>query len=253
MTSAHTHRFQRTELLLGKAALKTLTDAHVTVVGLGAVGAYAVETLARAGVGHLRLVDFDRVQPSNINRQLLALESTLGRAKAELARERVLGINPKCDVEALALFADASTRPTILAPPCDALIDAIDSVGPKTGLLADAVHAGIPLIVCSMGAALRTDPSAIRVDDISSTSQCRLAQKIRKRLRRHGITSGIRCVFSVEPARGETAEPGEPADETVVHRGRPRTPLGSLSTMTGIFGMLAAHEVIMTLARRSDK
>ncbi|OQA29264.1 MAG: tRNA threonylcarbamoyladenosine dehydratase [Verrucomicrobia bacterium ADurb.Bin345] len=244
------HRFRRTELLLGKAALNRLRDAHVTVVGLGAVGSYAVETLARAGIGHFRLVDFDRVQPSNINRQLLALESTLGRSKVELARERVLGINPLCEVEALEVFADAATRPAILAPPCDAIIDAIDSVGPKTGLLADAVRAGIPLIVSSMGAALRTDPSAIRTDDISNTAQCRLAQKIRKRLRRHGISKGIRCVFSTEPAQGESAAPEEAAEESGLQRGRKRKPLGSLSTMTGIFGMLAAHEVIISIATR---
>jgi tRNA threonylcarbamoyladenosine dehydratase len=238
-------RFARTELLLGPDALRALAVARVVVVGLGAVGSYAVEGLARAGVGRLRLVDFDEVRPSNINRQLYALDSTLGRPKAEVARARVLDINPRCEVEALCLFADAAAMPRILAGPPDVVIDAIDSVGPKVELIAAAVQAGVR-IVASMGAATRTDPSAIRVGDLADTEICPLARFIRKRLKKRGIETGVRCVYSVEPpdptAARRSAEP-EPDGEPHA-RGRARRPLGSLSCLTGIFGLIAAREAL---------
>lgn len=248
-------RFERTELLLGTEALARLQAAHVVVAGLGAVGSYAAEALARAGVGRLRLVDFDTVHPSNVNRQLYALGSTLGRPKAEVAAERVRDIHAGCAVEPLQLFVGPDTVGCVLAGEPDALVDAIDSVNPKVLLLREAAVRGL-FTVSSMGAATRLDPSAVRVGDISETERCPLARFIRKRLRREGVPSGIRCVYSVEsprrPARPARPEPGAhgPARDVrgVARAGRPRTPLGSVSYMTGLFGLIAAGEVIRRLA-----
>ena len=153
-------------MLFGGEAMQKLRSAHVAVVGLGGVGSYAVEALARAGIGHLRLVDFDSVKESNINRQLYALGSTVGRKKVELARERVMEINPDCSVEALPVFADNDTAESILQKPMDVVVDAIDSVGPKIRFLAAAVGSGV-FVISSMGAATRSDPAAVRVADIS--------------------------------------------------------------------------------------
>jgi tRNA threonylcarbamoyladenosine dehydratase len=234
-------RFIRTERLLGPEALERLRCATVAVVGMGAVGSYAVEGLTRSGVGALRLVDFDAVRSSNINRQLYALDSTVGRPKVEVARERVRDINPECAVDVRSTFVDWESAPGILDPAPDVLIDAIDSVGPKVALLATAVARGVATIAV-MGAALRRDPSAIRVDDIAQTQGCPLARLIRRRLRRQGVSSGITCVYSIEPLppRPAHAIPSENPDETPFIRGRPREPLGSMSTLTGIFGLWAA-------------
>lgn len=243
-------RFHRTELLLGAEGLERLRGARVLVAGLGAVGSYAVEGLARAGVGALRLVDFDVVQPSNINRQLLALESTIGRAKIDVAAERVRDINPQCEVDARRVFIDADTAPGILAGPLDAVVDAIDSLSPKVALLSAAHRAGLWTVSC-MGAATRTDPLALRIDDISRTVHCPLARLVRKRLRRVGVGSGILCVYSAEPAAREAsaASDADPAPPGFEHRrGRPRRTLGSLSTLTGMFGLVAATRVILRLA-----
>jgi tRNA A37 threonylcarbamoyladenosine dehydratase len=239
-------RFYRTELLLGKISLDRLHASHVTVCGLGAVGSYAVEGLARAGIGHLCLVDFDVVQASNINRQLYALESTVGRKKADVAFERVKDIHPDCAVEALDCFVDGETVNRVLDRRPDVVIDAIDSVGPKTELLASAVERGLSVISC-MGAATRTDPFAIRVSDIGDTQWCPLARIIRKRLRRRGITRGVQCVYSVETSAKATEL--EPPPE-VFDRGRPRRPLGSLSFITGIFGLVAAREAVRVVLGR---
>lgn len=244
------HRFIRTEMLLGAEALARLRAARVVVVGLGAVGSYAVEALARAGVGALRLVDFDRVHLSNINRQLYALDSTIGRLKVEVAAARVHDINPECAVEALPLFVDEDSVAQVLAGAPDAVIDAIDSLSPKVTLLATAARA-TPFVVSSMGAATRTDPFAIRVSDISETDRCPLARLIRKRLRQRGIASGIRCVYSIEPPRpAAPTSVAPPAEEpAIVRRGRPRRALGSLSAVTGMFGLIAAQEVILRVAQ----
>ena len=166
-------RFIRTRRLLGEERFALLQSRTVTVVGLGAVGGYVVEGLVRAGIGHLRIVDYDTIQPSNINRQLLALETTLGRAKAAVAEERILAINSQCRVEALQIFAGEETLGQILSPKPDLLIDAIDSLNPKTQLLHGAYLSDIP-IISSMGAALRTDPTLIRSGDLFTTSNLSL-------------------------------------------------------------------------------
>ncbi len=235
------NRFCRIEQLLGRPALEKLKNARVAVFGLGAVGSYAVEALARAGIGYLRLVDCDVVHPSNFNRQLYALESTLNKPKAAVARARVLDINPNCKVDARQAFVDGSTAKDLLAPPIDVVVDAIDSVAPKAMLIATAVHAGLK-VVASMGAATRLDPSLIRVGDISETNVCPLARFVRKKLRAAGVNHGVRCIYSIEAPRN-TAAPVADEPETFA-KGRPRKPIGSLSYATGIFGLLAASETI---------
>ena len=239
----------RNELLLGPEGMKRLKGACVTVVGLGAVGSFAVEGLARAGVGHLRLVDFDEVRATNINRQLYALHSTIGKSKADLARDRVLDIHPGCSVDTMRVFVDEHTVSQVLDDSPGVVVDAIDSLSPKVTLLRAAVRAGVPLIISCMGAARRTDPQLIRVGDISETHRCPLARLIRKRLRQDGIVSGIRCIYSVEPPQGGAMEESALREEEVVSRGRPRKPLGSLGCLTGMFGLYAAREAIMALTR----
>jgi tRNA A37 threonylcarbamoyladenosine dehydratase len=244
-------RFIRTQRLLGDERFQLLQSKMVTVVGLGAVGGYVVEGLVRAGISHLRVVDFDTVQPSNLNRQLFALETTLGRPKAEVAGERVLAINSDCRIEALQLFAGEDTLSQILDPEPDLLIDAIDSLNPKTQLLHEAYRRGIP-IISSMGAALRTDPTLIRSGDLFSTSNCPLARHLRKRLRKREVGEGISCVYSIEKIDFDYRLPEEESktgETPYADRGRQRNVLGSLPTITGIFGLTIANQAIMRLSQ----
>ncbi len=243
-------RFTRTRCFLGANTFNRLTQSLVTIVGLGAVGGYAAEGLARAGIGRLRLVDFDTIQISNINRQLLALDSTIGQAKVDTARDRIRLINPQCQVEALQIFAADETLDTILNPPPDILIDAIDSLNPKIQLLAGA-HKRDIVTFSSMGAALRTDPSQIKTGDIMSSNHCPLAKHVRNRLRRQGITGGIRCVYSTEPVDFSYQGPEKTAQPATLYenRGRKRNVLGSLPTITGIFGLILANEVLLRLTQ----
>ena len=241
-------RFSRTRCFLGEEKFTLLQKAMVTIVGLGAVGGYAAEGLARAGIGHLRLVDFDTVQLSNINRQILALESNLGQAKVEVARKRIKLINPECRVEALQLFAAEETLDAILLPQPDILIDAIDSLNPKVQLLSGAYRRGITTF-SSMGAALRTDPLKIRTGDLMTSNHCPLAKHVRNRLRRQGIGKGIHCIYSTERINFSYQGPEETATAASPYenRGRKRNVLGSLPTITGIFGLTLANEVIFHL------
>ena len=174
-------RFLRTIYLIGKENFSRLQESQVTIVGLGAVGGYAMEGLARAGIGSLRLVDFDIIQPTNINRQIVALTTNIGQAKVQEAKKRVLAINPDCSVETMEIFASEDTLDTLLSPSPHLLIDAIDSLNPKVQLLCRAYEKGIPTI-SSMGAALRTDPTKICYGDISESKGCPLARHVRKRL-----------------------------------------------------------------------
>jgi tRNA A37 threonylcarbamoyladenosine dehydratase len=243
--------FSRSELLLGEAALERLRAARVTVFGLGGVGSFAVEALARAGVGHLRLVDHDVVGPSNLNRQLFALRSTLGQPKVAVAAARVLDINSDCQVEPCQTFIHTDTLPSLLEPRPDAMIDAIDSMTCKVALMRTAYAQGIPIIT-AMGAGGRTDSSQLHVGDLSETRLCPLAARVRKELRKVGITQGIRCVYSLEPA--DNKRPANPAD-IEPHRGpgRQRRPVGTISYMPAIVGLMVAEEVLRMLLCPSDE
>jgi len=241
-------RFVRLRAFLGTEGFLRLQGAFVTVIGLGAVGGYATEALARAGIGRLRLVDFDRVRPSNFNRQILALQGNVGRFKTEAARERISQINPDCQVEALTLFAHKDTLDRLLAGPPSLVVDAIDGLNPKAELLAELSRRGIP-VVSSMGAALRKDPTLVRVGPLSKTKECPLARRLRKRLRGlHVDLDRITCVYSIEPMdeRARAAIGDQPDNDDETH-GRTRRPLGSLPTMTGIFGLTCAHVAIQML------
>ncbi len=241
-------RFSRTISLIGNERFARLQQSSVTVVGLGAVGGYVVEGLARAGVGSLRLVDCDTLETTNINRQLFALESTLGQHKTTTARERVFDINPECNVRLDPVFATTDNIASLLTPTPDLLIDAIDALNPKVQLLASAWRQGIPTL-SSMGAALRTDPSKIHCGDVFDSTGCPLARHIRKRLRRQNVGRGIRCVYSNEEVQfNYSLDEEEYSSSTDSTRGRSRHTLGSLPTITGIFGLLLANEAIMQLS-----
>jgi len=245
-------RFVRTKKLLGEDNFAKLQNSYVVIVGLGAVGSYATEALARAGVGRLRLIDFDRVSSSNINRQLFALTSTVGMPKAEVAINRVRDINPDCKVESFEEFIHKDTMGLILDEEPDLVIDAIDSLNPKTELIAALVAANVDFI-SSMGAALRTDPTRIKYGKINQVSHCGLSKMLRKRLKRRDVDlSKVRCVYSDEPRDDlpETAiSMGDDDNELNIggRKGRERNVMGSLPTITGIFGLTIANEAIKKL------
>jgi tRNA threonylcarbamoyladenosine dehydratase len=242
-------RFSRLERMIGPQGLERLHRCRVTVVGLGAVGSYAVEGLARAGIGMLRLVDFDEVRPSNINRQLYALTSTLGRPKVLVAKERVLDIYPDCRVETLEAFAHRETMDQVLEGPPDVVLDAIDALTPKVELLIAARGRGIPVVSC-MGAALRTDPGLVRVGLLSEVHHCPLSSRVRRRLKRRGVPLDFACVYSVEPVKllpTSASGTDDAQEELTMERGRKRGTLGSLPTLTGIFGLTLANAAIRTL------
>jgi len=248
------NQFQRMEQMIGEAGLRRLREAFVVVAGLGAVGSYAVEALARSGVGRLRLIDYDEIRPGNINRQLYALWNTVGRKKCDLAVERVAAINPLCKVEPLSLFVHTDTVPQVLAPSSDGrrpdfVIDAIDSLNPKLELITAVLASGLPFL-SSMGAALRTDPTLVRIGPFREVTHCRLAAILRKYLRRRNVSPNFDCVYSPEPVRylrRDAVLPPELSEENFYPQGRKRASLGSFPTLTGIFGLTAANHVLLKL------
>ncbi|EKD27713.1 MAG: UBA/ThiF-type NAD/FAD binding protein [uncultured bacterium] len=246
----HTEKFLRTKLLLGKDAIKRLNTSKVMIFGMGAVGSYGVEALARSGIGTFKLVDFDVIRFSNFNRQLFALDENLNKPKVELARQRILSINPKCNVNVINDFAADERLDLLVDKDYDVLLDAIDSVGPKTDLLTNAFNKGIK-IVSSMGAGNKFNPALIRSGDISETEVCPLARLIRRRLRRNGIKEGIKCIYSPEkPFNSDLGTFNEEEKEDEQYkRGRKRNPIGTISTITGMFGLLAAHEILKLLLK----
>ena len=247
-------QFQRLGQMTGESGLLRLHGAFVVVVGLGAVGSYAVEALARSGVGQLRLIDYDVVRPSNINRQLYALWETVGRKKCELAVERVAAINPQCKVEGLDLFVHTDTMSKVVAPSFggqqpDFVIDAIDSLNPKLELLTALLASELPFL-SSMGAALRTDPTQVRIGPLREVTHCPLAAIVRKYLRRRNVSIDFDCVYSPEPVRHlrrDAVLPPGLSEENYYPRGRKRASLGSLPTLTGIFGLTAANHVLLKI------
>ncbi|MHB8765279.1 MAG: tRNA threonylcarbamoyladenosine dehydratase [Deferrisomatales bacterium] len=233
----------RTRLLVGAPGLARLAAGRVIVFGLGGVGSAAAEQLARAGVGAITLVDFDRVREGNLNRQVLALRSTLGRPKAEVMAERVRDINPACRVEARAEFFAADTAEGFGLAGYDHVLDCIDSLNPKVQLLHHCVSRGIP-VVTSAGAAAKTDPQGVRVVDLFATRHDPLARHLRRRLRGLGVTAAIPAVHSEElPVKNKGAEP----EADLYQRGRARAPVGSISYLPPIFGCVMAGWVIRAL------
>ena len=235
--------FARTEQLLGLEAMGKIKAAKVAVFGLGAVGSFAVEALARTGVGRLCLIDFDRVEASNINRQLLALNSTIGREKAVLARERVRDINPECEITVKSAFVNAESLEDLLSADMNVVVDAIDGLNSKINLLVGARRMNLS-VVSSMGAGGKTDISLIRAGDISETEVCPLARVVRQRLHRRGVYEGIRAVYSIEKPLNKQPFNAEDAGDALPGHGRPRPPIGTVAWVPGVFGLTVAQEVI---------
>ena len=241
-------RFSRVSVLVGEDALSLYSKAHVCIVGFGAVGSFAAEALARSGVGFFRLIDGDTYSMHHINRQLCACQETLGKPKAEVGAEHIRSINPSVTVEGIMATIGENKVSCVSMPFCDGhrpdiILDAIDMIDAKVELIVHCFNAGIP-IVSSMGAARKLQPSEVRFDDISRTSVCPLAREVRKRLREHGITEGIGCVYSQEPALKETHHAKSSSATIRSDNGISRPILGSISTVTGTFGLRAAAEML---------
>ena len=233
-------QFLRTQMLLGTGALERLQKARVAVFGIGGVGGYTVEALARSGVGQLDLIDSDTVSVSNINRQILATHSTVGLPKVEAAKRRVLDINPACIVRTHQVFYTPETAPQFDFTQYDYIVDAIDTVTGKLQLVERANAAGTP-IICCMGTGTKLDASAFEVADISKTSMCPLARIMRKELGKRGIKH-LKVVYSKEEALTPTGW-----EEEAAALGKRQIP-GSVAFVPGAAGLILAGEVIRDIA-----
>ena len=230
---------ERTELLLGKEKLDILRQSHVLVVGLGGVGAYAAEMIARAGVGRMTLADADVVGLTNINRQLLALHSTIGRPKAEVLAERLRDINPEIELTVVNRYINDEETYTLLdAARYDYVVDCIDTLSPKLALIVAARERGLKL-VSSMGAGAKTDPTQLEIKDISKTHHCPLAHMLRKRLHKVGVYKGFKAVFSPEPVREGAMIIAEEQNK--------KSQVGTISYIPALFGIGCASVVIRDL------
>ena len=232
-------QFSRTEILLGAEAMEKLYKARVAVFGIGGVGGYTVEALARCGIGALDLIDSDTVSVSNINRQILATHSTVGKLKVDVAKARVLDINPNCDVKTYPCFYLPDTADQFDFTQYDYIVDCIDTVTGKLQLVERAVAAGTP-IICSMGTGNKLNPSAFQVADISKTSMCPLARIMRKELKKRGINH-LKVVYSQEEALTPVG-----TEEECALLGKRQIP-GSTAFVPGTAGLILAGEVIKDL------
>ena len=233
--------FVRTAMLLGEEAIEKLRKARVAVFGVGGVGGYAVEALARCGVGALDLIDSDTVSRSNINRQILATCSTVGMLKVDAAKTRVLDINPDCMVTTYPIFYLPETAEQFDFTQYDYIVDCIDTVTGKLQLVERAVAAGTP-IICSMGTGNKLDPSAFRVADIAKTSMCPLARIMRKELKKRGI-GHIKVVYSQEEALTPAVD-----EEELKRTGKRQIP-GSVAFVPGAAGLVLAGAVVKDLIK----
>ena len=231
----------RTAMLLGEEAVTRLQNARVAVFGIGGVGGYVVEALARAGIGAIDLIDNDDVSLSNINRQILATHSTVGMAKVEAGKQRILDINPEAKVTCWQLFFNGETAQQFDFTQYDYIVDAIDTVTGKLALVEKAVAAGTP-IICCMGTGNKLDPSRFEVADISKTTMCPLARIMRKELGKRGIKH-LKVVYSKEEALTPTGW-----EEEAAAIGKRQIP-GSVSFVPGAAGLVLAGEVIRDIAK----
>ena len=234
-------QFLRTEMLLGTEALERLQKARVAVFGIGGVGGYTVEALARSGIGQLDLIDHDTVSVSNINRQILATHSTVGMRKVDAARQRILDINPGCVVRTFPMFYLPETAAQFDFTEYDYIVDAIDTVTGKLQLVQRAHESGTPIISC-MGTGNKLEPAALEVADISKTSMCPLARIVRKELSRRGIKH-LKVVYSKEEALTPTGW-----EEEAALLGKRQIP-GSVAFVPGAAGLILAGEVIKDIAK----
>lgn len=254
------HAFSRTELLIGPTALLRLHNSKVAIFGIGGVGSFVAEALARSGIGHLVLIDSDVVSLSNINRQLLATRSSLGRLKVDVMRERILDINPGAEVETRAVFYVPGSHQDLFSADLNYIVDAIDTVSAKIDLIVQAKERSIP-IISSLGAGNKLDPTRFEVADIYQTSVCPLGKVLRKALRERGVPS-LKVVYSrEEPIRPLAPAPTVPAaPDGTAGQNRPagqqfrRQVPGSIAFVPSVAGLIIAGEVIRDLiATTADK
>lgn len=231
---------ERTELLIGKEKVDFLKRSKVMVVGLGGVGSYAAEALARAGIGNLILIDGDVVEESNINRQLVALRSTIGLNKTDVMGDRVMDINPQINLKTIHEFLEPHRIGEIISTEnVDVVLDCIDSLSPKISLLKECKRQKVRC-VSVMGAGGKMDPTKVVIKDISSTHSCLLAQKIRKRLKELNVNKGIRAVFSTEIQNSDSLKLTDGSNYK-------KSFYGTISYMPAIFGLTAASEALRLL------
>jgi tRNA threonylcarbamoyladenosine dehydratase len=231
----------RTKLLIGEEALNRLAHSHIMVVGLGGVGSYAAEFIARSGVGKMTIIDGDVVDPSNRNRQLPALATTHGVSKALIMEERLKAINPEIELQVIREFINPEMVLQQLTKKPDYVIDAIDSITPKITFIKTAYEQGLPL-VSSMGAGAKLDPTQLKVVDISKTYNCPFAQQVRKTLKKHNIRRGIKVVFS----------PEMPVKESLMltdGKNYKKSAYGTISYLPAVFGAVASSVVIRDLMK----
>lgn len=242
------HEFIRAEMLLGTDGLDKLRSSKVAVFGVGGVGSFVVEALARCGVGHLVLIDKDNISISNINRQLHATSKTIGKSKVEVMKDRVLEINPKAQVTAIQKFYLPETASELLSNDYDYIVDAVDTVTAKIDLAVKAKEMGIP-IISSMGAGNKMNPAMFQVADIYETSIDPLAKVMRRELRKRGINS-LKVVYSKEePMEPKMDAEGNPRKEKneLISKPRVKEPPGSLSFVPSVVGLIIAGEVVKDL------
>ena len=237
-------QFSRTELLLGREGLEKLKKAHVAVFGIGGVGGYAVEALARSGVGAIDLIDDDKVCLSNINRQIIATHKSVGLYKVDVAKERVLDINPDCKVRTFKTFYMPETASQFNFYEYDYVIDAIDTVTGKLELIVQAKEAGTP-VISSMGAGNKLDPAAFEVADIYKTSVCPLAKVMRRECKKRGIKS-LKVVYSKEEP--VSIDPDKIPSEDGGNHAKRVTP-GSIAFVPSVVGLIIAGEVIKDIIK----
>jgi tRNA A37 threonylcarbamoyladenosine dehydratase len=235
----------RTTLLVGKKGVDKLQQAHVLVVGLGGVGSYAAEAIARSGVGKMTIVDGDIVDPSNRNRQLPALSTTHGMSKAALMQERIMAINPDIQLTTINTFLTPEKVEELLANRYSYIIDAIDSLTPKVTLLSTAYYKNMR-IVSGMGAGGKMDPTRVQVTDIGKTKICNLAYMVRKRLRYKGVYGGIKAVYSAEPALKSSLMLTDGSNFK-------KSAFGTISYLPAVFGFTCASVVIRDLVEWKEK
>ncbi len=245
-------RFMRTELLLGQAAMERLQAAHVAVFGLGGVGSFTAEALARSGVGRLTLIDKDTVDVTNINRQLIALSDTIGQAKVDVMANRIASINPACQVERYKLFFSAATAADVLTAQYDYIADAIDTISAKILLVLEAHARGTP-IICSMGAANKLDPSMFKVLDLHDTSVDPIAKVMRRELKKSGFFAPLPVVCSTETPLAPHYEylPEPTGVETSPTRKQARPP-ASVAFVPPVAGLLMAGHIVRQLVGLSS-
>lgn len=228
--------FERTHILIGDEGIEKLQNSHIFLAGIGGVGSYTAEALARMGVGKMTLVDHDVVSGSNMNRQLVALRSTVDILKADVIAARIKDINPDCQVTLITDFLTPESIPTVLSQGYDVVIDAIDSLSSKAALLETAWRNEMT-VFASMGAGGKLDPTQVKTGDLMDTSICKLAKHLRGQLRKRGVGRGIQTVYSLEA-------PLPPLPPEPVSRGRARAVNGTVSYMPSIFGLTLAGLVI---------